>query len=177
MAGLRSRLAEISQAVSSSKQQALLQECIHIAKSAFTELDELAKQPLPESLRLRNPLSEPPIQEGADLSEIGIKALRLALDESKHTEHDLKAELDALKEQVDAEQRQANNREIIMKSMAAQLEIRDQRIRALEASVASPEALRDSIEIRTLEESLLTLQEQVVELSEELEAIRQAYEN
>ncbi|MCB9708667.1 MAG: hypothetical protein H6714_07780 [Myxococcales bacterium] len=95
---------------------------------------------------------------------------RLALAQALTLKEEAEGRAKALEAQLNGLLGDNTHRALIMESMAAQLEVRDERIRALESSFESPELLESTLETQALQDALLQLQEQVVALSEELAA-------
>ena len=98
--------------------------------------------------------------------------MRLALAQATTLREEAAAQTKALEERLAEFARDNKHRELIMESMAAQLQVRDERIHALEASFKDPELLDETLEKQALQQALLQLQEEVVALSEELAWVR-----
>ncbi len=101
-----------------------------------------------------------------------IKAMRLALAQATTLKEEAQAQFQALEAQAAELTRDIKHRELMMESMVAQLHVRDERIRILEASFKDPAVLEDALDKQALQEALLQLQEEVVALAEELTALR-----
>lgn len=107
----------------------------------------------------------------------GIKAMRLALAQATTLKEEAHAQFQALEAQAAELTRDIKHRELMMESMVAQLQVRDERIRALEASFKDPSLLEEALDKQALQEALLQLQEEVVALSEELTALKVSSDN
>ncbi len=126
-----------------------------------------------ECAGLRMRLEEQRILVPVSLSHIQPEehhAARFALAQALTLKEEAESQVKTLRAQLNDLLQDNTHRELIMESMAAQLEVRDERIGALEASFENPELIEPTLETQALQDALLQLQEQVVTLSEELAA-------
>lgn len=171
-AGLGLRLQEELKRTSPKDASPALLECLKEARQALVSIHDMLADPKQVSLPTIEVAVDGSDPSGLSTAETEAKAMRLALAQATTLREEAAAQTKALEERLAEFARDNKHRELIMESMAAQLQVRDERIHALEASFKDPELLDETLEKQALQQALLQLQEEVVALSEELASVR-----